>query len=285
MKSNEKGVTKDSEYFLYVPSVTAKELFFYPTIIGRFEYEPGYMIKRNHFDSFLIMLIEEGVPEINLPGKSLSAPKGSLVLLDCYNEHEYGSPNSWKSLWVHFDGPMARKYYEYISGNFGNVLFPRNYPAIHYQLQAMYMEFLEHKPVNEGRMSLYISTVLNASFTQESVASAQNNSDGLKKAIAYINENFSDNISLNELAKKASLSPFYFSRLFKKETGLTPHQYLIETRIAVAKFLLVSSAVSIREIAYETGFPDESSFCACFRKRENMTPASYRKKLGASKSL
>lgn len=279
MKSNEKGIAKDSEFFLYTPSFTAKELFFYPTIIGSFRYEPGYNLKRNHFDSFLIMLIEEGVCEVKLNGHTMSAPRGSMVLLDCYNEHEYGSSSAWKSLWIHFDGPLARKYYEYISNNSGNVLFPRNYPAIHYQLQTMYMEFLEHKPLDEGRMSLYISTVLCSAFTSAGVEQSQSNFDSLKKAISYINENFADTNSLNELAAKASLSPYYFSRLFKKETGLTPHQYLIETRISAAKFLLTSTTASVREIAYETGFPDESSFCACFRKKEKMTPASYRKML------
>jgi len=282
MRSNEKGIAKDSEYFLYTPSVTAKELFFYPTIIGLFSYEAGYRLKRNHFDSFLIMLIEEGVCEININGKTLSAPKGSMVLLDCYGEHEYGSSEPWKSLWVHFDGPLARKYYEYISGNSGNVLFPKNYPAIHYQLQTMYMEFLERKPLDEGRMSLYISTLLCSAFSQDGVTSSQNNYDGVKRAVSYINDNFADSNSLNDLAKKASLSPYYFTRLFKKETGLTPHQYLIETRIAAAKFLLTSTSASIREIAYETGFPDESSLCACFRKREKMTPATYRKMLRSS---
>ncbi|MCR5627211.1 MAG: helix-turn-helix transcriptional regulator [Lachnospiraceae bacterium] len=70
----------------------------------------------------------------------------------------------------------------------------------------------------------------------------------------------------------ASLSPYYFSRLFKAETSFTPHQYVIETRISAAKYLLTSTSEPISQIAYKTGFPDESSFCACFRKKENVTP-------------
>lgn len=276
MKSKEKGISEASEYFLYTPSTTAKELFFYPTILGHFEYAPGYRIKRNHFDSFLIMLIEEGVCEISIPSGHFSAPKGSLVLLDCYDEHEYGSRSGWKCLWTHFDGVLARNYYDYISENSGNVILPKNYPAIHYQLNAMYQEFLDRKPVDESRFSLYITSILCSAFTGD-ISAPVNNQDGLRKAISYINENFAENNSLEQLSSIASLSPYYFSRLFKEETGLTPHQYIIETRIAAAKYLLTSSSSTIMEIAYQIGFPDQSSFCACFKKREKITPASYRK--------
>ncbi|MCR4908122.1 MAG: AraC family transcriptional regulator [Lachnospiraceae bacterium] len=281
MKSTEKLISENSEYFLYTPGVLAKELFFYPTIIGRFEYEPGYRVRRAHMDNFLIMLIEEGVCDIVLSGKSFRAPKGSFVILDCHDEHEYGSDSAWKALWVHFDGPLSRSFYRNIVESRGNVILPKSYPTIHYELNSLYLEFLERKPIDEARASLHLSAILNSVLSQESEAPSRNY-DGLKRAIAYINEHFAEENPLEKLSSIASLSPFYFSRLFRNETGLTPHQYLIETRISAARFLLSSTPLSIKEIALKTGFTDESSFCACFRKREGTTPATYRKKLGTS---
>ena len=83
----------------------------------------------------------------------------------------------------------------------------------------------------------------------------------------------------DRLAKNANMSPFHFSRVFTAQTGFTPHQYLIATRINSAKFLLKLPDVPVKEIAFGSGFNSESSFCSTFRKWENMTPSEYRERM------
>ena len=99
-----------------------------------------------------------------------------------------------------------------------------------------------------------------------------------------MNEHFRENLRLEEISDSVSLSPFYFTRIFSAETGLTPHQYLIATRINTAKYLLTTGTSSIKEIAFQTGFHSESSFCSTFRKREGLTPSAYREKIGSMHS-
>jgi AraC-like DNA-binding protein len=94
--------------------------------------------------------------------------------------------------------------------------------------------------------------------------------------VSYIMEHLSEDVSLEELAKKASLSPFYFSRLFKKETGFTPHDYILTTRINHAKFLLLTSSLSIKDICFQLGFSSESAFCTAFKKKIGETPSEFR---------
>ncbi len=91
-----------------------------------------------------------------------------------------------------------------------------------------------------------------------------------------MNEHLTEPLTLDDLAARASLSPYYFTRLFKKETGFTPHEYLIAMRINSAKFLLKTTSASIKEICFLTGFASESSFCTTFKKWVNATPSSYR---------
>ena len=81
------------------------------------------------------------------------------------------------------------------------------------------------------------------------------------------------------IAENAALSPYYFTRIFSQETGFTPHQYLIATRLSFAKYLLQSGEKSVKEIAFHSGFHSESSFCATFRKWEGITPGAYRSKI------
>ncbi len=67
-----------------------------------------------------------------------------------------------------------------------------------------------------------------------------------------------------------------FAKLFKKETGATPHQFLLSTRIAAAKYNLSNTGMTIREIANSCGFEDVSAFCSQFRKRVGCTPGAFR---------
>ncbi|WP_425501862.1 helix-turn-helix domain-containing protein [Paraliobacillus salinarum] len=84
---------------------------------------------------------------------------------------------------------------------------------------------------------------------------------------------------METLAKKANSSTYHFIRTFTKETGVTPYQYVMNTRIAAARFLLKASDASIKDIAFSTGFQSESSFCTCFKKIEQLTPSQYRKQI------
>lgn len=275
MRSTEKKVKKSSDYYVYTPSVTARELMFYPTILGHFEYEPGYFIHRTHFGSFLLMLIESGECDLILHGKHISAKKDQLVLVDCYDEHQYGSRDAWSCLWLHFDGKMARPWYDYISKRNGHVITPANPENIRYMMNRIYRRFKEEKPADEAAISSYISLILAGMLTDEA-SEALPGTAGIQQAITYINEHFSEPIQLKDMADAASLSPYYFSRLFTKETGLTPHQYLIATRISSAKYLLSYTGHSVKEICFRTGFSDVSTFCSTFRKKEGVTPSSYR---------
>ena len=70
--------------------------------------------------------------------------------------------------------------------------------------------------------------------------------------------------------------PDHFLRVFKRETGFTPHEYVINTRLSNARYLLRNTAMSVKDICFSCGFSSESAFCITFKKRAKMTPAQYR---------
>ncbi len=95
----------------------------------------------------------------------------------------------------------------------------------------------------------------------------------LKRVLEYIHDNLEQNLSLVDLATLANLSPSRFTRVFRQETGLSPHQYLIQARIERAKHLLRSgSEVSIGRIAHQVGFADQSHFTRHFKRIVGVTP-------------
>lgn len=98
----------------------------------------------------------------------------------------------------------------------------------------------------------------------------------LKRAIAYIQAYLTENLSLDAMATEVGMSRFYFCRLFKKSTGITPYQYLIKCRIERAKVLLRQRKLSITDIALEVGFSNQSHFTKHFKRLIGTTPKVYR---------
>lgn len=277
MQSYETNVAPGSEYFVYTPSALARETFFYPVCTGRFFYEPGYCLKRNSYDSFLVMLITSGQCVVTYQGQTFPASAGNVVFLDCYQPHQYESDTGWQALWIHFDGPMSRKYYEAVTGSFGNVMTPPDLPAVEHTLTRICNIFRDNATIIEAKLSSYITSILTELFlcSRKKETEALTH-QSLSETISYINEHFAEPLTLEDLAERAALSPFYFSRKFSQATGMTPHQYILATRINAARFLLKTSALSVKEIAFHCGFTSESSFCTTFRKWEHISPGAYR---------
>ena len=97
------------------------------------------------------------------------------------------------------------------------------------------------------------------------------------KAAEFINEKYSENISVRDIAGAIALSPSHFSRLFKKETGLSPQEYLIHVRLDRAKSFLLRSRKSVTEIALQCGFSSSAHFSSSFMKRFGKTPSEFKK--------
>jgi two-component system, response regulator YesN len=96
------------------------------------------------------------------------------------------------------------------------------------------------------------------------------------RACAIIHDGLSDDISLEDIARRVEISPFYFSKLFKEETGENFIDYVTMARIRRAKELLVDPALSVKEISGSTGYSDPNYFSKLFKRIVGLTPTEYR---------
>ena len=96
------------------------------------------------------------------------------------------------------------------------------------------------------------------------------------KAKTYIEENYSKDISLDDVSRIVDISPYYFSKLFKEETGENFIEYVTNRRIEKAKELLEHSSLNIKCICVDTGYSDPNYFSRIFKKQVGVTPTEYR---------
>jgi AraC family transcriptional regulator len=98
---------------------------------------------------------------------------------------------------------------------------------------------------------------------------------GARRVREYLNENFVRKVMVTELASVAGVSPNHFIARFARTFGMPPHRYLINLRLDLAEKLLVGGELAIAEVAYLTGFSDQSHLAATMRKYRGRTPTGY----------
>ena len=121
----------------------------------------------------------------------------------------------------------------------------------------------------------HLSALSNQIVVKETLAEAP----AIVKARAFIAAHQADELALTDVARVVNLSPFYFCKMFKKETGLTFVDYLARVRIETVKQLLLNPHKRVSEAAYEAGFQSLSQFNRVFRRIAGESPSSYREKL------
>ncbi len=282
----------ESQIYFHTPSNVARATFLYPICIGHFYCDKDYHISRSAYDSFLMMLVVDGHGILSTPDtEGLEAPfkEGQLVLIDCYEPHMYKANGDLEFYWVHFDGINARAYYEYLYSMYGHVidLSEEQSTALLKNMELLLHCFSSKQGLSEILLAKYLTDCLSfpahmenrffkAPLQLPAKEASAINSQTTSAAVSYMRRHMAEDITVETLADRVSLSPYYFIRLFKKEYGVPPHQYLLSLRLDSACFYLRSTQKTIKDIAFSCGFKSENNFCIAFKKQLGITPTNYR---------
>jgi AraC family transcriptional regulator len=101
----------------------------------------------------------------------------------------------------------------------------------------------------------------------------------IQQAIAYIQDHLAENLTIAAISDELKMSQYYFSRLFKQATGVSPYRYVMEQRIEAAKQLLKKTPLPISAISERVGFANQNQLTVQFHNLTGTTPSSYRKHL------
>lgn len=273
MKVNEFGVLPASDIFFHTPSAAAKSAFYYIECAGSFQCDEHYCVSRDNFMGFLMMVIEEGCGICEASGREAEFAQGDVVLLDSSRPHIYAALGPLKMRWMHFNGSTSRAFFELVTAR-TNVFTPTDSRAFSAALSEIIGGFANGKPLPEAIVSCTIQSLLTELLLLD--APHESNQPFMQNAVDYIETHYGQPISLKQLSREVNLSPYHFCRRFRQDTGFSPHEFIIITRLNVARQLLMRTARPVKEIAFDAGFGSESHFVSTFKKHMGITPGEFR---------
>ena len=276
MVIEEPGVLWRDGIYFYSASNFAKQHLFYPMWGATYKLAEPYRIRRDYMDAFMIQYIESGTLDFKLRDEHFVAREGEIVLLDCHESNDYWSEGPAAVKWFHFNGreisPLLEHIYEangsgHLNAFYGQQVIELVDDILKGLKTGTYSEFLFSRLLYDLLCRLAEPIPRVETPAEEAV----------RQSVAYIKQHFAEPITVADMASAVKLSPFYFTRLFKRFMMVPPHVYLLNYRLAEAKKLLFYTSEKIDTIAMMTGFTSSSYFVRAFRREMNMTPKTFRR--------
>lgn len=263
------------------PTSFVKSSLLYVQFIGHYYTRPGYSIERDDLDSFLLLVTIRGKGYLHYQGTRHELEQGKAFLIDCKQYHlYYTDPDDlWEFVWIHFNGNTAQDYVDYFLKLGG----PLAAESVNDDLILDIQRIKELQKQRDERSDLLTSSILVRLITEilQSALQDHRNDKQIPPYITGIKQALGDrlqrSISLDDLSKEFAVSKYHLSREFKKYTGYSPYEYLLNLRMIAAKELLKTTDLTIEEITRRTGFTNATHFIHTFKIRENATPLKFRK--------
>lgn len=269
--------------YIHTPSSFARKHLLYIQEAGLLKSRDRHISSRSHLESYLFFIVLSGSGTVTTDGGRHSLHAGDHVFLDCRRPyaHESSDEEPWELLWVHFQGNSMDGYYEYFVRHQNPSIFRPSAPSA---FQSLLEQILKLEQQRTGNRELLENALLHrlvtGLLTFQTGEEPRENSTVLKlqEIRRYLDEHYTEKLSLDELANRFYISKYHMSREFKKAFGTTLISYLTSQRITKAKELLRFSDLQIEAIARSCGIEDNSYFNKVFQKAEGITAREYRRK-------
>lgn len=271
MEELQKGILRKSKMFFY-SNTQNKDIFFYPLSAGHFYCSSDYKVERSRFDSILITHIIRGSFSFLVNGKEMTLKPGETAVIDCFNPHTYYTNDSFEAYWIHINGSNIKELFTELISRFGNIIGFDS--EIEIQIKDIYNLIKNNESISESNMSSKIYGLIISLFNVNENKICSNTV--VQTAINFIQQNYQNKLTIDDISKYINMSPSQFSRQFKKQTGKSPYDYLLGIRLTKAKELLKNTSLPISEISYQTGFANESNFIYFFKRHEGISPLKFR---------
>jgi AraC-like DNA-binding protein len=242
-----------------------------------------YSFARHTHEGMAVGVIEEGAESFYYRGAIHTAPAGQIVVFNPGEAHtgQGADEHGWRFRIFYLDATLLQRAAAELVGRPGDIPFFAQ-PTISDHKSAAMLRKL-HMSLEEGgstleRQSIFLCTfahLVEMHADHRPVERTVGNERSVVRIVReYLENHYTENVSLEDIARVSGLSSYHLIRVFRSETGLPPHAYLEQVRINRARRLLRNGA-SIADVAFLTGFTDQSHFSRHFKKMTGVTPGLY----------
>ena len=239
-----------------------------------------HSFKKHFHEEFCFGVISSGQLDFNYRGQKVSATKGLINLCNPGEIHDGFTSSGWSYKMFYVNPKLMAQLSSTISGKINDIPFFKD--------GVIYDEDLSNKlnKLNDilfdkstfliEKEQLFIEVV--SSFIKKHADSFIPieklicSKEFIKKSLEYINDNLQYEITVSKLSELVNLSTYYYIRVFKKEIGLTPKDYVIQQRIKKAKNLILKN-YPLSHVALLSGFYDQSHMLKYFKHYTGITPS------------
>lgn len=242
-------------------------------------------VRREGISQYVLIYCVDGQGWYDLHGKHYSISSHQCFILPANVPHAYGASSSdpWTIYWIHFKGELASFYangfeqpISILPGKESRItdrisIFEDVFNALEYGYGRNNILFAS------SALFYFLGSIKYLGVFRESVGQRSRNGDVIDTAIAFMKENVERTVTLKELSEYVGYSESYFLALFRKRTGYSPINYIIQIKMQTACRFLDFTDMKINQICHKVGIPDPYYFSKLFSKTIGLSPSKYKK--------
>lgn len=262
--------------------------FCFPESVGHYRQEPEHSVFREAgaLNNFNIHYVAAGKGYVEIDGETHGLGPGEAVLYFPMQRQRYYSSKEepWDVRWIHFYGTGLQEYLIGRGFHESPLWTVRNRQAFEQAHEALLHEAETYRMLHSSHLSTLTYALL-TEFIAHAAALTRGNSktsgNRILELLPVMQQEAAQPFILEEWAGRLGVSSYYFCKLFRSVTEMTPMEFVTRCRLQMAKqWLLERKETTIGQIAKDAGYPSVSYFNKRFMEHEGMTPTAYRRLYG-----
>jgi len=236
-------------------------------------------------DVNIIHAVTDGQGILRTDEQMWELKKGSVFLLPQGKKifYQADKKNPWSYCWIGFHGTLAHSYLRAMGFSKDNLSIQINNLQKFQDSISRLMQYpeisIEDSLMRTGILHEICSVIMSGNCHPEQIRKLETSVYSYSEyALRFMNIHFRETISVSTLAEKIGISRGYLYRIIKEAVGLSPQEYLMQTRLTYAIHLIAHSSESISEIASASGFYDALEFSKIFKRRFSISPSQFRRR-------
>ncbi|WNR47006.1 AraC family transcriptional regulator [Paenibacillus roseipurpureus] len=270
-----------------LPTLQNSNYFIFPESVGWYQNQPQHEVERPEgmWSTYSLHFILSGKGYVEIEGQTYTLQKGDGFLFFPYQKQRYYSSKDdpWNIRWVHFYGDHLKEFL-LEKGFLRNLWTLKRSAGLEKAFHELLLEAETYQILRTTELSTLVYMILSEFMSYAAPLTVNRGMESVDRMLALLPEmqrRACEPFVLEEWAETMGVSTYYFCKLFRKATSMTPLSFITLCRIQFAKQRLIEKENwPIKDIAVEAGYTSPSYFNQRFHEHEGMTPSEFRSLYG-----